>query len=67
MAAPAPATAPAGAGRSPWWLFRFLMLAAAVCFLFAALTFGGTRIGDAGAWQWLSGGFCAWALAWAVP
>jgi hypothetical protein len=65
MSAPGPA--PAATGRSPWYLFRLFMLVSAVCFFFAAIGFGGTRVFSAPAWEWFAAGFAALAFAWAVP
>jgi hypothetical protein len=65
----APPAAPAAyAGRSPWFVFRLLCLAGAVCAFIAALEFsailhGGTGMGLA----WLAGGVSSFFLAWAVP
>lgn len=53
--------------RSPWYVSRVLLIIAAVCFLFAALTACGSRILDAPMWGWAFGAFAAWVLAWAVP
>jgi hypothetical protein len=68
MTAPAPAPAPAYPYRSPWYLFRFLCLVAAVCVFIAALEFAAILHGGNGlAMAWLAGGVSAFFLAWAVP
>ena len=61
---PAPQPQPA---RSPWYVSRFLLVVAAICFLFAALTVAGSDILSGPAWEWGFGGFCAWTLSGAVP
>lgn len=66
MAAPGQPGYP-GYYRSPWYLSRVLFIISAILFFFAALTFGGSHILNAGAWQWMAAGFCAWVLGWGVP
>lgn len=53
--------------RSPWYVSRVFLVISAVLFFFAAVTFGGSSILNATAWQWMAGAFCAYVLAWAVP
>ncbi len=60
-------TQPAAPQRSPWYVSRLLLLIAAVCFFFAAITMAGSDIFNGPAWAWGFGGFSAWVLAGAVP
>lgn len=61
----APQPAPVCPYRSPWFIFRFLCLVAAICAFISALCFAGIANGPAMAW--LAGAVSAYFLAWAVP
>lgn len=62
----APATAPPGyAYRSPWFVFRFLCLVAAICEFIAALIAAGIASGPVTAW--VAGGLAAFFLGWSAP
>jgi hypothetical protein len=62
MAAPPARPAPRYA-----WPSRALLIVAAVCALFAALTVCGSNILSAPAEAWGWGGVAAYFLSWAVP
>ena len=51
--------------RSPWYIARFIMFLAFICFAIAALIAGGIVHGPM--WAWGFGGFAAVALSWAAP
>ena len=61
-----PTTAPPGyTYRSPWFVFRFFCLIAAICEFIAALCLSGITHGPALAWA--AGGLSAFFLGWAAP
>lgn len=61
-------TAPAGPpARTYVWPSRVLVIVAAVCALFAALTACGSHILGAPADAWAWGAVSAFFLSWAVP
>jgi hypothetical protein len=65
MSAPGQPGYPGTYYRSPWYISRFIMFLAFLCFAIAALIAGGIVSGPALAWFY--GGFAAVALSWAAP
>lgn len=65
MSAPGQPGYPGPGYRSPWFVFRFFCLVAAICEFIASLCFAGLAHGPAMAW--VAGGLAAFFLAWAAP